>query len=135
MSRGTRVLVDTNVIFDVLHGDPNWSEWSRSRLETFADGLVINPLIYSELCYQAESVEEVDEVVAALGLDLVELPREALFLAAKAFRKYREQGGPKTSPLADFFIGAHAEVASLPVLTRDVKRYRTSFPSVALICP
>ncbi len=135
MKKTDRVLVDTNVIFDVLHADPVWSEWSQRQLEIFSDGLLINPLIYSELCYQANGQEEVEDVINALGLNYEELPRRALFLAAKAFRKYRGQGGGRTSPLADFFIGAHAEAVGIPLLTRDAARYKTYFPSVALLSP
>jgi predicted nucleic acid-binding protein len=66
---------------------------------------------------------------------LAPIPREALFLAGKAFKSYRESGGTRTGVLPDFFIGAHALVENIPLLTRDPKRYRTYFPTVELIVP
>ena len=129
------VLLDTNVIADVLYGDPLWAEWSRKQIEDHAGELLINPLIYAELCYRATSASQVDQLISGLGFRYEETPRAALYLAAQAFRAYRQRGGSKTSPLADFFIGAHAEVLGVPILTRDVARYRTYFPSVVLICP
>lgn len=131
----TPILVDTNVLFDVLHDDPLWAEWSKQQLEIYAEGLTINPLIYTELSYQASTKKEVDRLVKAFGLQFAELPRAALFHAAKAFYQYRQRGGVKTAPLADFFIGAHAHVAKLPILTRDEGRYRTYFPKVVLVSP
>ncbi len=129
------VLVDTNVISDVLHGDPQWLEWSANHLAEFESSLIINPMIYAELSYRAESRRGVDEIIDGFRLRLVELPRDALFLTAQAFKRYRLQGGKKTSPLADFFIGAHAQVLSIPLLTRDIGRYQTYFPKVSLIRP
>jgi len=130
-----RVLVDTNVLADVLAGDPSWSSWAQMQLERYAAGLVINPLVYAELCYHAESAAEVDSLVEALGLLWKEIPRPALFLASNAYRTYRQRGGTKSAPLPEFFIGAHAEVTGLPILTRDAGRYKTYFPTVALISP
>lgn len=101
----------------------------------FHQGLIINPVIYSELCVALESVEEAEALIAMLGLVYLEFPREALFLAARAFRQYRRRGGMKTSPLPDFFVGAHAAVLEIPLLTRDVIPYRTYFPKVKLIAP
>lgn len=129
------VLVDTNVIVDVLHGDPLWADWANNKLTRSGGELWINPMIYGELCYRATSTDEVDEVMVSMGLNYEELTRPALFLAAKAYRVYRQRGGNKTTPLPDFFIGAHAEVLGIPILTRDQGRYRTYFPGVALICP
>ena len=96
---------------------------------------MINPLIYTELCTSASTTEDVNRVLTGLKLELRELTREALFLTAKAFFKYRRQGGTKTAPLPDFFIGAHAQVLGIAILTRDVGRYNSYFPSVPLICP
>ena len=129
------VLVDSNVIFDVLHGDPVWGEWAKAQLQRYAGELWINPVIYAELCYRASSLEEVDRVMADLDLNYEELTRPALFLAAKAYQVYRLREGSKTAPLSDFFIGAHAESMGIPILTRDQGRYKTYFPGVPLICP
>jgi len=130
------ILVDTNVILDIAHDDATWADWSERQLELQRpQGLVINPMIFSELCAGAESVQEVDELLAKLGLTLQELPKSALFLAAKAFLAYRRKGGSKTAPLPDFFIGAHAQATGFPLLTRDSGRYKTYYPSVALVTP
>ena len=129
------VLVDTNVILDVLHDDPEWGKWSRDRLAEFSGQLMINPLVYAELCYGATSQQEAEEIVEGFGLRFENLPREALYLCARAYRVYRQRGGVKTAPLPDFFIGAHAEAFSIPLLTRDTNRYQTYFPNVSLICP
>lgn len=133
--KAMEVIVDTNVIADVLNDDPLWASWSKRRLVEQEGGLLINPIIYAELCYRADSSAAVDQIIAGLGLRYKEFSRSALFLAAKAFRSYRQRGGIKSSPLADFFIGTHAEAAGLTILTRDPARYRTYFPAVPLICP
>jgi predicted nucleic acid-binding protein len=129
------VLVDTNVIADILHGDPNWGDWATQQLAQYVGDLFINPIVYAELCYHASSLAEVDKVLETLGLRYAELPHAALFLAARAYSAYRERGGIKTAPLPDFFIGAHAQSAGCKLLTRDKSRYATYFPHVALICP
>jgi predicted nucleic acid-binding protein len=129
------ILVDTNVIADVLYCDPVWEAWSDAKITQHAGDLYVNPMIYAELSYRATSTGEVERIIASLGLRYEELPRHALFLAAKAYRTYRQQGGVKTAPLPDFFIGAHAEASGIPILTRDQSRYRTYFPTVPLICP
>ena len=130
------VIVDSNVIFDVTNDDPVWADWSDAQITAYQPGgLLINPLIYTELCTDAASTADVDKLLAGLKLELRELSREALFLTAKAFLKYRRQGGTKTAPLPDFFIGAHAQVLGIPILTRDASRYTSYFPSVQLICP
>ncbi len=129
------ILVDTNVLSDVIHHDPVWSGWSSSQLIQHAGDLVVNPIIFAELCCRATSAAEVDQIIRTLGLGYEELGQEALFLASKAFVAYRRQGGGKTSPLPDFFIGAHAQAAGYALLTRDKGRYQTYFPTVALICP
>jgi hypothetical protein len=130
-----QALVDTNVISDVLYGDPAWADWSKNQMVQHAEELVINPYIYAELCYRATSMAEAEQLIGRFRFTYAELPREALFLAAKAFQAYRKHGGVKTSPLADFFIGAHAAAAGLSILTRDTARYQTYFPGVPLICP
>jgi len=135
MTEVRQVLVDTNILVDVTNGTGEWAAWSREMVADFQGGIFINPNIYSELCVPLESTEEAEALIAMLGLGYLELPREALFLAAHAFRQYRRQGGNKTSPLPDFFIGAHALVLGIPILTRDVSRYRSYFPEVRLISP
>lgn len=135
------MLVDTNVLVDVLENDPDWSDWSVAQLRAQAQihRLVINPVIYAELSLAFSTVEALDEMLGALQIPVIEMPKPALFLAGKAFVKYRrktDQGsGTQTNVLADFFIGAHAAVAGLPVLTRDVRRYSEHFPTVPLIFP
>ncbi|WP_434572038.1 type II toxin-antitoxin system VapC family toxin [Pseudomonas sp. Z3-8] len=131
------ILVDTNVLIDVLEDDPVWADWSiqQLRAQSRAHDLVINPIIYAELSQTFSTFEALDEVVEKLGLVLQEIPRPALFLAGKAFVRYRKVGGGKSNVLADFFIGAHAAVKRLPLLTRDAKRYRNYFPSVELVAP
>jgi predicted nucleic acid-binding protein len=135
MTEAPFVLVDSNVVMDITSRDPQWEEWSAGQLATFAGRLAINPVIYAELCFPLALAEEADQLVAYLGLSYRELPRGALFLAAQAFRAYRQRGGSRTSPLPDFFIGAHAVALGVPILTRDITRYQTYFPSVALISP
>ena len=130
------VMVCSNVIFDVTNDDPIWANWSDSQITAHQPGgLLIYPLIYAELCTDASTTSDVDKVLAGLKLELHELTRDALFLAAKAYLKYRRQGGTKTALLPDFFIGAHAQVLSVPVLTRDAGRFTSYFPGVQLICP
>nr|WP_293195112.1 type II toxin-antitoxin system VapC family toxin [Ottowia sp.] len=129
--------MDTNVLVDVLENDPEWADWSIAQLRAQAQihRLAINPVIYAELSLTFSTVEALDETLAALQIPVIEMPRPALFLAGKAFVKYRRQGGTKTNVLADFFIGAHAAVAGWPVLTRDVRRYAGYFPTVQLLAP
>lgn len=129
------ILVDSNVLADILHQDPEWMEWSAGQLAAHDSRLCINPVIYAELSYRAKSVQEVDSIIEGFGLKYLELPRKALYLAAQAFRLYRERGGVKTAPLPDFFIGAHAQAAGIPLLTRDTARYRNYFPEVILMAP
>lgn len=131
------LLVDTNVLVDVLEDDPEWADWSirQLRAQSKIHPLAINPVIYAELSLTFSTVEALDKTLAGLDLALMELPRPALFLAGKAFVRYRRQGGKKSNVLADFFIGAHAAVLKCPLLTRDARRYQTYFPSLALISP
>jgi len=131
------MLVDTNVLVDLLTNDPTWAEWSISQLRAQAQiyRLVINPVIYAELSLTFITVESLDDTLAILQIPVVEIPKPALFLAGKAFVQYRRQGGTKSNVLADFFIGAHAAVSGYPVLTRDVRRYGSYFPTVKLVAP
>ncbi len=131
------LLVDTNVLVDVLENDPEWADWSVAQLraQSKVHRLAINPVIYSELSLTFSTVEALDQTIEDLGLVLIKLPRPALFLAGKAFVRYRRQGGTKRNVLGDFFIGAHAAVSGHPVLTRDTRRYTAYFPGVTLIAP
>ncbi len=131
------LLVDTNVLVDVLENDPEWADWSigQLRAQSKVHRLAINPVIYAELSLTFSTVEALDTTIDELGLAVIELPRPALFLAGKAFVRYRRQGGTKSNVLADFFIGAHAAVARFPLLTRDTRRYTAYFSDVKLIAP
>jgi predicted nucleic acid-binding protein len=130
------VLVDANVLLDVLTADPTWQEWSQSMLARHeADGLAINPIIYAELAPAFRAEEELAAALQSWPLQRLALPYEAAWPAAQAFATYRRRGGSRTAPLPDFYIGAHAEVAGLTLLTRDAARYRTYFSRVPLICP
>jgi predicted nucleic acid-binding protein len=131
------VLVDSNIILDILTNDPNWYDWSSQQLTAYhqQEQLAINPIIYAEI---ATGFPQEAALRAALPESLFQrlaLPWDAAFLAGQSFLAYRRRGGTKTSPLPDFYIGAHAAVSQLPLITRDVKRYRTYFPSVTLIAP
>ena len=139
------LLVDTNVLVDVLEDDPQWADWSvhQLRAQSQVHELLINPAIYSELSLTFDSVEALDDTIEDMGLVLQELPRPALFLAGKAFVKYRREGGnkgnvladPRSGPGASFFIGAHAAVLGCAILTRDARRYKNYFPTVSLLTP
>ncbi len=130
-------LVDTNILIDIVSDNPNWSLWSRERLnERSASGpLLINEVVYAELSLGFATEEELDKAILELSVSLERSPKSALFLAGRAFEQYRRTGGARTCVLPDLFIGAHAQVARLPILTRDVRRYRTYFPAVKLISP
>lgn len=130
-------LVDTNVLLDVLSGDSRWLAWSIDALEASAGAgrLLINEVIYAELAVRMLSEAELDRQIERLGVSFEPSPRRALFLAGQTFRRYRSAGGTRTGVLSDLFIGAHAQVLGCPVLTRDVRRYRTYFPAVDLISP
>jgi predicted nucleic acid-binding protein len=131
------VLIDTNVLLDVLENDSEWASWSQEQLDaaTATDSLAINPIIYFELSMAFARIEELDAVIEEASLNIETIPKEALFLAGKVFLTYRKTRGTKRNVLPDFFIGAHAAVMQWPILTRDVGRYRTHFPSVQLITP
>lgn len=131
------LLVDTNILVDVLQDDPQWADWSIGQLRAQASvhQLVINPVIYAEMSLSFSTLEALDSVVKTLLLELREIPRPALFLAAKAYAQYRKRGGSRLSVLPDFFIGAHAAVEGWPLLTRDARRFRTYFPSLEVLAP
>src|SRR3990172_8620392 len=123
------ILVDSNVILDIATEDKNWFRWSSETLASCAEThtLVINPIIYAEVSIGFDRIEVVDMVLSMSFFRRDALPWEAAFLAGKCFMAYRRKGGKKSSTLPDFFIGAHAAVANIPLITRDVARYRTYF--------
>lgn len=130
------ILVDTNVIIDVAAEDPVWCDWSARQLEAHRGaGLAINPIVYAELSVHYDSVEAIEQALAGLAFARLDLPWEAAFVAGKAYRRYRATGGVKRSPLPDFYIGAHAAVAGLRLLTRDAARYREYFRGIPMIAP
>ncbi|WMT89518.1 type II toxin-antitoxin system VapC family toxin [Pelagibacterium sp. H642] len=131
------ILVDTNVLLDLVTDDPNWADWSSAQLEAASlnGPLLINDTIYAELSVRYQRIEALDDFVALAGLEFLEMPRAALFLAGKVFVQYRRAGGTRSGVLPDFFIGAQAAISRLPLLTRDPSRYRTYFPTVALVAP
>ena len=129
-------LIDTNILLDIYTQDPIWEARSAAAIASIADSatLVINPIIYAELSVGIESIELLDEF---LGTDFRRdpLPWEAAFLAGKAFLGYRRRGGFKTAPLPDFYIGAHAAVQGMKILTRDPNRFVSFFPTVEILEP
>jgi len=133
----TATLVDTNVLVDVMRGAEPWRTWSADQLATAADRtiLVINPIIYTELSMGFGTIEALDEVLSRVRIEREPLPYAAGFLAARAFLAYRRGGGQRRSPLADFYIGAHAAVAGYRLLTRDARRYRAYFPRLEIVAP
>ncbi len=131
------VLVDTNVILDVATEDPKWFGWSSAQLSEIAGSseLIINPIIYAEVSIGFERIEDLDQALPPDLFRRVALPYEAGFLAGKVFLRYRRQGGERSAPLPDFYIGAHAALGGYRLLTRDASRYRSYYPSVELITP
>ena len=131
------MLVDTNVLLDVLEDDPDWVDWSlhQLRAQSQIHSLAINPIIYAEVSIGFARIEELEAALPAQTFHRLALPWEAAFLAGKSFLAYRRRGGARSSPLPDFFIGAHAAIAGLRLLTRDARRYRTYFPKVELVAP
>ena len=130
-------LVDSNVILDIVTEDPEWQDWSSTALATQAKAglLVVNPVIYAEVAARFDRIEDLE---AALPDDFYQrqpVPWEAAFLAGRSFVRYRRSGGQRRSPLPDFYIGAHAALTGMTLLTRDARRYRTYFPSLRLIAP
>lgn len=131
------LLVDSNIILDIFLDDPIWAEWSETALSEYSvhTPLYINPIIYTEISIGFKKIEELEVALLRSGFQLLEIPKEALFLAGKAFVKYRRVRGVKKFPLPDFFIGAQAAVLDLELITRDTKRYQTYFPTVRIISP
>ena len=131
------LLVDSNVILDILTEDQVWFDWSSDQLSEYAEktSLIINPIIYAEISIRFTSISELEKSVSSDYFTRQALPWEAAFLAGKVFLKYKKNGGNKTAPLPDFFIGAHALVADLTLLTRDKERYKHYFPTLSIVSP
>ena len=131
------ILVDSNVILDIVTEDVRWLGPSSARLAGLAGdhSFVINPIIYAEVSIGFERIEDLEAALPAEFFRREDLPWEAAFLAGKCFLKYRRAGGTRRSPLPDFYIGAHAAVGGMPLLTRDATRYRTYFPKLSLLVP
>ena len=131
------ILVDSCVVIDVLENDRRWASWSQMQLETWSarGPLLIDAAIYAELAAYASSKESLEAEIAAGGLAVREISRDALFLAGRAHAAYRRRGGTRAGVLADFLVGAHAAVLQIPILTRDVARFRAYFPTVNLVSP
>jgi predicted nucleic acid-binding protein len=130
-------LVDTCIITDLAEPNSRWFEWSADTLGRLDDEnrFVINPIIYSECSIVYESIEELEDAILGLDFDIKEMPREALFLAGRAFLRYRRKGGSKSNVLPDFFIGAHAAVEGYGLITRDQARFSSYFPTVSVLSP
>lgn len=131
------ILADSSVLIDVIDVDPDWCEWSMATLEEWRrrGTVLINSVIYAEISAEFEDPATLNAVFDKIGVEYQEIPREALFLAAKAHRAYRRRGGTRGGVLADFFVGAHAAVLEIPLLTRDPHRVGRYFPSVKLVTP
>ena len=130
-------LVDSNVLLDVLSLDDDWASWSAAMLTRAGEEsvVVINPIIYAEVCFGYDSIEAVDDALPPSYYRREQLPWEAAFLASQAFIAYKRRGGARRSPLPDFYIGAHAAVAGHTLLTRDPDRYRSYFPKLRIVAP
>lgn len=131
------ILVDSNVLLDILTIDPKWYDWSSSKLSLIAESheLIINDIIYTEISIGFERIEDLEEAFSGDFFKIMPMPKEALFLAGKAFLQYKSNNGTKNSVLPDLFIGAHASVLGIPLLTRDISRYKTYFSQIQLITP
>lgn len=130
-------LVDSNVILDVLTEDLRWHRWSAQTLARCADdgALLINPIVYAEVSIRFERIEDLEEAIAPGLFERSPLPWEAAFLAGKCFLEYKRRGGRKAGVLPDFYVGAHASVLGIALLTRDARPYRSYFPRLRLIAP
>jgi predicted nucleic acid-binding protein len=130
-------MVDANVILDIVTEDDEWLDWSSAMLEEAAEHgtLAINPIVYAEVAVRFDRIEDLEDALPSAYFRRDPIPWEAAFLAAKCFERYRRGGGARRSPLPDFFIGAHAAVAGMTLLTRDARRYRTYFPRLRLVAP
>ena len=131
------VFVDSCVLLDLFTNDPNWADWSENILEKYSktNMLYINSIVYTEVSIGFNKIEEVETAIAELGIKVLEIPREAVFLTGKVFLQYRRNKGTKQSPLPDFFIGAHATVSQFNLITRDSAKFNTYYPQLKLIDP
>ncbi len=130
-----KTLVDTNVLLDIITQDPKWFSWSETALRTAAEHstLAINPIIFAEVSMKFDRIE--DAYSALVDFVREPLPYEAGFLTGQAFLAYKRRGGAKRSPMPDFYVGAHAVIGRMDLLTRDARRYRTYFPALTIIAP
>jgi len=130
-------LVDSNVLLDLLTDDPTWGSRSIAALKDAADQgrLAINQIIYAEVSVRFQHIEDLEAALPSDVFTRRPLPWQAGFLAGKCFVRYRRAGGERRSPLADFYIGAHAAIEGLTLLTRDPRRYRTYLPQLTLVTP
>lgn len=133
----TDVLIDSNILLDIFTEDEIWFDWSANKLSEIANEalLYINPIIYAEISVRFETIEELEQAIPNEIFRRQALPWEAGFLAGKCFLKYRKRGGVRNSPLPDFYIGAHAAIKKMRLLTRDKNRYSTYFPKLEIIAP
>ncbi len=131
------VFIDSCILLDLFTDDSTWGDWSENILDRYSqtNSLYINSIVYTEISIGFTNIEEVEKAISVLNIKVLEMPREALFLTGKVFLKYRKNKGTKKSPLPDFFIGAHASVSNLDLITRDSAKYKTYFPHVKLIHP
>jgi len=131
------ILVDSNIILDIFLDDSKWADWSESKLEEYSYYaiLYINSIIYAEISIGFKLIEDLETAINKAGFQILDIPKEALFLAGKAYLKYKKRRGVKRTPLPDFYIGAQAAVLNIELLTRDVSRYQSYFPTVNLISP
>ncbi len=132
-----KMIIDSNVLLDIFTEDPGWFEWSSLMLEKYSQThtFVINPIIYGEISLGFQKIQELEKALPSEYFQREDVPYEAAFLAAKCFQKYRKRGGKKTSTLPDFYIGAHAVISNMNVLTRDKGRYESYFPELEIIQP
>ena len=132
-----KIIVDSSVILDVFTDAPDWADWSTNALIKYGKNhsLIINDIIYSEISLAFNTVNQIDHAIHEAGLKVERIPGEGLMAAAKAFLAYRKNKGLKTTTLPDFFIGAHAQVLNIPLLTRDTSKIKTYFPDVKIISP
>jgi predicted nucleic acid-binding protein len=137
LGRCNGVLVDSNVLLDIATGDAVWAPWSSQALAECAEyaSLILNPIIYAEVSIGFRTIEALNAALPSRLYERSPLPWEAGFLAGKCFLAYRRRGGKNAWPLPDFYIGAHAAIEGLAILTRDAARYRTYFPKLEVLCP
>jgi len=126
------IFVDSCILLDLFTNDLNWGDWSENILEQYSqrNTLYINSIVYTEISIGFLKIEELETAISSLGIKVLEIPREALFLSGKTYLQYRKNKGTKNSPLPDFFIGSHALVSNFELITRDIEKYSTYFPKL-----